>query len=134
VTVVISKNGLPCPRCGRPMEVREHSSISAKQLDKRYYYRCWFYCTYPDCRTCQVMRHEDRVWNLDQDRRLNAIKQQLSGGDLPLTRSGKQRLRQKSLDTKKDSLSFNHLVRLSRDGNPRERRIRSVRRRRSDLK
>ncbi len=37
-------NGRECPKCGKPMERREHKNIGAKQLNKTYYYREWDYC------------------------------------------------------------------------------------------
>ena len=65
--IIVSENGPPCPRCRRPMQVREHDRIRAKQLRKAYYYRRWFYCTHKNCRTTTVMFNEFKVFNSAQD-------------------------------------------------------------------
>jgi hypothetical protein len=46
--IVLSGEGPACPRCGRPMQIREHDRIRPKQLRKAYYYRRWFYCAHKD--------------------------------------------------------------------------------------
>jgi hypothetical protein len=79
--VVIKEEGPPCPRCGRPMQIREHDRIRAKQLRQPFFYRRWFRCMHDDCRTTLVMRDEFKVWNSDQDRRLEAVGQQLRRRD-----------------------------------------------------
>ena len=61
--IVIAGNGPACPRCGRPMQIREHGQIGPKQLRKRYYYRRWFCCMNRDCRTTIVHYDELRVFN-----------------------------------------------------------------------
>ena len=42
--VVVTENGPACPRCGRPMQVREHDRIREKQLQQPFYYSRWFCC------------------------------------------------------------------------------------------
>ena len=79
--VVIGEAGPPCPRCSRPMQVREHDRIREKQLRQPFYYSRWFCCMHNDCRTTLVMRDEFKVWNSDQARRLEAIRQQLRPRD-----------------------------------------------------
>jgi hypothetical protein len=59
------------------MQVREHRRIGPKQLRQPYYYRRWFYCTDNRCRTKTVLSDEFKVYTSDQDRRLEAIRQQL---------------------------------------------------------
>ena len=44
-TIVIPGDGDPCPRCGMPMEIREHNGVGDKQLRKPFYYARWFCCT-----------------------------------------------------------------------------------------
>jgi hypothetical protein len=46
---VVGRNGVPCPRCGEPTEIREHMSITDKHLRQPYYFRRWFYCRNPSC-------------------------------------------------------------------------------------
>jgi len=40
--MIVSEDGPPCPRCGRPMQVREHDRIREKQLRQPFYYSRWF--------------------------------------------------------------------------------------------
>jgi hypothetical protein len=74
--VVLGGQGPDCPRCGRPMQVREHDRIRAKQLRQPFYYSRWFYCTHKSCRTKTVMFEEFKV-NSEVESRLEAIRQQL---------------------------------------------------------
>jgi DNA repair protein RadD len=46
--VTRSDGGPPCPRCRRPMQVRERAKATAKQLKR------WFCCVNRDCRTTMV--------------------------------------------------------------------------------
>jgi hypothetical protein len=55
--IVISRDGPACPRCGRPMQIREHRRIGPKQL------RRWFCCMHRDCKTTIVHREEYKVVN-----------------------------------------------------------------------
>jgi len=79
--VVIGEAGPPCPRCGRPMQIRKHRRIGSKQLRQPYYFRLWFYCTHRRCKTTTVVREEFKVWNGDLGRRLEAIEKQLRPRD-----------------------------------------------------
>jgi hypothetical protein len=65
--VVLSESGPPCPRCRRPMQVREHDLIREKHLRQPYYFKRWFYCRHSECKTTLVMREEHKVWNENQD-------------------------------------------------------------------
>jgi hypothetical protein len=47
--VVLGRDGVPCPRCGLPTEVRAHHEITEKQLRQPYYFSRWFYCRNPNC-------------------------------------------------------------------------------------
>ena len=60
---IIAGDGIPCPRCGRPTQIREHKAVKPKQLRQPFYYARWFYCLHEDCQTRQIMRDEDMVWN-----------------------------------------------------------------------
>jgi hypothetical protein len=73
-----SSIGDPCPRCGREMAVCEHDRITDKQLRQPFYYSRWFRCLRGDCRTTLVMPERFKVWNGEQGRRLEAIKEQLT--------------------------------------------------------
>jgi hypothetical protein len=61
--VVIAEAGPPCPRCHRPMQIREHDKICRKQLRKSYYFRRWFRCMHRNCKTTIVHREEYKVVN-----------------------------------------------------------------------
>jgi hypothetical protein len=52
---IVPGDGDPCTRCGRPMEIREHVSITPRELARPFYLRRWFKCTNPKCRTTLVM-------------------------------------------------------------------------------
>jgi hypothetical protein len=79
--LVLEEQGPGCPRCGHPMQVREHDRIRAMQLRAPYYYRRWFYCTHKNCRTTVVTREEFKVFNSAEERRLQAIREQLRPRD-----------------------------------------------------
>jgi len=55
-------NGPPCPRCARPMEIRQHDKIHQKQRPQTFYYSRWYRCTHADCPTTLVMPPEFRVF------------------------------------------------------------------------
>jgi hypothetical protein len=61
--VVIAGEGDPCPRCGQPTEIREHACISNSELRRPFYYRRWFMCRNPDCRTTTIVPAQYRVFN-----------------------------------------------------------------------
>lgn len=46
----------PCPKCNTLMEYREHKEITAKQLDKVYYYKWWNYCS-----KCKHVQHYEEA-------------------------------------------------------------------------
>ena len=48
--VVLNERGPGCPRCGRPMQVREHDRIREKQLRQPFYYSRWFRCMHKGCK------------------------------------------------------------------------------------
>lgn len=90
---IVGNDGDPCPRCGRPTQIREHIEIRPKQLAQPYYYSRWFYCAHTACETNQIMPPRYQVFQTPtpeaQDPsirdRLNAIDQQLTppGGPPP---------------------------------------------------
>lgn len=63
--IVKESGGIPCPRCGQPTEIRTHARITPK-LKRKTYYRRWYYCVNPNCRTKGVYRDEDRS-DVDED-------------------------------------------------------------------
>jgi hypothetical protein len=63
---VLPERGDPCPRCGRATETHEHIEVTAKHLRQAYYYRRWFRCTNPDCRTTLIMPDRYRVFRWEQ--------------------------------------------------------------------
>lgn len=65
--VVISDDGgVPCPRCGRPTQVREHAAITDKLLRQPYYFSRWFRCLYRDCKVTLIMVEKYKVYTADQ--------------------------------------------------------------------
>jgi hypothetical protein len=78
-------SGPPCPRCSRPMQVRQHNHIGAKQQQAPFYYERWFFCTHAGCQTRQVMPAQYIHWNdnpaAQRLRRLQAIREQLRRRD-----------------------------------------------------
>jgi hypothetical protein len=61
-TLKVRDDGLPCPRCAQPTEVRAHAEVTATMLRQPFYYRQWFYCSNPECPTKEIMRDEYRVY------------------------------------------------------------------------
>lgn len=59
--VVVAGDTEPCPRCGRPMQIREHAAITERHLAQPYYYTRWFNCTAAGCKTTLVMRERFKV-------------------------------------------------------------------------
>jgi hypothetical protein len=75
-----------CPRCAQPTEIRTHPTITAKMLRQPFYYRQWFYCHNPMCRTTTIMRDEDRVFieddvDAEAQARMAMIREQLRPRD-----------------------------------------------------
>ena len=62
-TVAVGLDGPKCPRCNKPMQIREHQRIGPKQLRQPFYFRRWFFCMNRDCRTTLITRDEFKVWN-----------------------------------------------------------------------
>jgi hypothetical protein len=62
-TIVIAGDGDPCPRCGLPMEIREHDGFADRQSRQRYYYTRWFCCMNKSCKTTVVMPERHKVMN-----------------------------------------------------------------------
>jgi hypothetical protein len=58
---VVPGAGDPCPRCGVPMEIREHNGIGEKQLRQPFFYTRWFCCRNPRCKTTLVMPERYKV-------------------------------------------------------------------------
>jgi hypothetical protein len=56
--VVIPGDGDPCPRCGKPMQIREYDGVDEKQV--RPYTR-WFCCLNKSCKTTLVMPERYKV-------------------------------------------------------------------------
>lgn len=62
-TAVIPGDGDLCPRCGVPMQIREHDGVGDKQLRKRCYYTRWFCCMNKNCKTTLIMPKHYKVMN-----------------------------------------------------------------------
>lgn len=58
---VVPGDSIDCPRCGHPTEIREHVEITPKMLRQQCYYRRWYCCMNPDCRTSVITCEADRV-------------------------------------------------------------------------
>ena len=93
--VMIGHNGIPCPRCGRPTQIREHRQITAEHRAQPFYYSPWFRCMHADCKTTLIMLEEYRVWNDndrgEQGRRLELDSEQLGEAFDPIDRANNQR-------------------------------------------
>lgn len=73
--IVIGK-GVECPRCGQPMQTREHNGLKDRQLNQPYYYKQWDCCMNRDCKTTLVMDEAFKVWNNNSKARsLKAIEE-----------------------------------------------------------
>jgi hypothetical protein len=53
-SIAIPGEGDPCPRCGKPMQIREYEGVDAKQLAQPFLSR-WFCCMNKTCKTTLVM-------------------------------------------------------------------------------
>ena len=67
--LIIPGDGDPCPRCGRPMQIREHPRITAKHRRQPFHFRRWFCCMHDDCRTSTVMPPRYAVWHCSGEKR-----------------------------------------------------------------
>jgi hypothetical protein len=65
--VVVPGEGPPCPRCGEPMQIREHRKITADLLAKPYYFSRWFRCMQRGCKTKLVMPEKFKVLATKKD-------------------------------------------------------------------
>ena len=74
---VVSNEGVKCPRCNRPSQIREHIALTERQVRQPFYYSKWFSCFYPDCKTTVFMLDEFKVWNTNDKAR--KLKQHLEG-------------------------------------------------------
>jgi len=52
--VVIPGDGDPCPRCGKPMQIREYAGLEERERHASFYTR-WFCCMDKSCKTTLVM-------------------------------------------------------------------------------
>jgi hypothetical protein len=77
---VVPGSGDPCPRCGKATQIREHKSITDRELRQPFYYSRWFYCRNPRCRTTTIVPDRYRVFNVEPEvqHRLGQIAEQLS--------------------------------------------------------
>jgi hypothetical protein len=87
--VVLDGRGDPCPRCGRPTEIREHACITDRERRRPFYYRRWFYCTNRRCRTTTIVPDRYRVPGAAVERRLEQIAEQLNLGPMVNREKGK---------------------------------------------
>lgn len=54
--IIIAGDGDPCPRCGKPMQIREYDRVDEKQLIRQsFFYARWFCCMNRSCKTTLVM-------------------------------------------------------------------------------
>jgi hypothetical protein len=65
--LVIPGRGDPCPRCGKATQIREHRAITDRELRRPFYYRRWFYCRNPRCRTTVIVHDRYRVFNVEPE-------------------------------------------------------------------
>jgi hypothetical protein len=60
---VVGHDGMPCPRCGEPTEIREHTEITKQHLRQPFYFSRWFYCRNHECKVTLHMVEQFKVWN-----------------------------------------------------------------------
>jgi hypothetical protein len=60
--VIVPGPGIPCPRCGRPTQIREHRTITERHRRQPYYFTRWFRCMHRACHTTLIMCNEYKVW------------------------------------------------------------------------
>jgi hypothetical protein len=60
--VVVPGAGIPCPRCRRPTQIREHGQITERHRRQPYYFTRWFRCMHRDCHTTLIMSNQFKVW------------------------------------------------------------------------
>jgi hypothetical protein len=53
--IVIPGDGDACPRCGKPMQIREYDGMDQQQLRQSSFYTRWFCCLNKACKTTLVM-------------------------------------------------------------------------------
>jgi hypothetical protein len=61
--IIVGEQGDPCPSCGRPTQIREHTGITERQLRQQCYYSRWFVCKNPYCKTTRILPERYIVWN-----------------------------------------------------------------------
>jgi hypothetical protein len=66
---IVGLDGPPCPRCGRPTEIREHERITEQELARPFYYRRWYNCPNNSCDTKIIHADEFKVWNKNKAQR-----------------------------------------------------------------
>jgi hypothetical protein len=78
--LVVPGRGYPCPRCGKPTQIREHRAITDRELRRPFYYERWFHCQNPHCRTTVIVPDRYRVFNIQPEvqRRMAQIAEQLA--------------------------------------------------------
>ena len=59
-TVIVPGAGRPCPRCQRPMQIREHFTITENELRRPFYFRILYRCLNDAHKTTVVSFEEDR--------------------------------------------------------------------------
>jgi hypothetical protein len=59
--IVISGDGDPCPRCRKPMQIREYVDLKEKQEGRVRFYTRWFCCMNKMCKTTLVMPERYRM-------------------------------------------------------------------------
>ena len=58
---VIPGEGIPCPRCGEPTQIRKHLAITDRHLQQPYYFSRWFYCRNSHCAVTVHVTEEFKV-------------------------------------------------------------------------
>jgi hypothetical protein len=61
-TVIVAGDGPPCPRCELPTQIREHNTITERELRKPFCYRRWYCCMNEICKTMLIMPEEFKVY------------------------------------------------------------------------
>lgn len=53
-TRIVNGNGPQCKKCGEYTQIREHKQVVLRRSTKPNYYKRWFYCLNPNCKTTVI--------------------------------------------------------------------------------
>jgi hypothetical protein len=66
-SIIIAGEGDPCPRCGKPMQIRAYADVVYEQLRATSFYTRWFCCMDKTCKTTLVMLARYKAAKMDSE-------------------------------------------------------------------